>query len=88
LTTSRNVQRSRLRVETRTDGESPVAVKLALDYTLLEPPAELLQLKRLIEKATPQVTAGPEPLQIEGEAIEESEQDHQVCLPQRCDFIR
>ena len=66
---------------------SPVAVKLALDYTLLEPPAELLQLKRLIEKATPQVTAGPEPLQIEGEAIEESEQDHQVCLPQRCDFI-
>jgi hypothetical protein len=69
-----------LRVETRTDGESPVAVKLALDYTLLEPPAELLQLKRLIEKATPQVTAGPEPLQIEGEAM--------VCLPQRCDFIR
>ncbi len=65
-------------METRTDGESPVAVKLALDYTLLEPPAELLQLKRLIEKATPQVTAGPEPLQIEGEAIEESEQDHQV----------
>ena len=68
-------------METRTDGESPVAVKLALDYTLLEPPAELLQLKRLIEKATPQVTAGPEPLQIEGEAIS-------VCLPQRCDFIR
>jgi hypothetical protein len=59
-------------LHTGADGESAVAVKLALDYTLLNT-AELLQLQRLIEKATPK-PAG-DPLQIEGEVIEESEQD-------------
>ncbi len=52
------------------DGEGPVAVKLALDYSLLAP-AELLQLKNLILKATPKPAA--EPLQIEGEVAEDGE---------------
>jgi hypothetical protein len=59
-------------LHTGADGESAVAVKLALDYTLLNT-EELLQLQRLITKATPK--AAVEPLQIEGEVIEEPEDD-------------
>jgi hypothetical protein len=55
-------------LHTGADGDSPVSVKLALDYSLLNP-AELLQLKRLIEKAQPKKAPEP-PLQIEGKAIE------------------
>jgi hypothetical protein len=39
-----------LKKHTGADGEGPVAVKLSLDYSRLEP-HELLELKQLVEKA-------------------------------------
>jgi hypothetical protein len=51
------------------DGEAPIAVKLSLDYSLLDA-HELVQLKRLVEKATPRKS---EALTIEGEVAEEGD---------------
>jgi terminase small subunit-like protein len=47
------------------DGEGPVAVKLSPDYSRLEP-HEMLELKRLVEKA--ERPRANEPLMIEGAA--------------------
>jgi terminase small subunit-like protein len=77
-----HISRDRLRVDARklkskkygdkllhtgAEGEGPVAVKLALDYSLLAP-HEMVQLRALIEKAMPRQTEESEPLMIEGEA--------------------
>jgi hypothetical protein len=59
-------------LHTGADGEGPIAVKLALDYSLLTL-QEQTQMLALIEKATPrklEAIAAPE---IEGEAEEENE---------------
>ena len=52
------------------DGEGPVAVKLALDYSLLTP-HEMVQMLALIEKAMPKGIEASEGPTIEGEAMEE-----------------
>ena len=54
-------------LHTGADGEGPIAVKLSLDYSRLEP-HELVQLRALIEKATPRAEA---PLMLEAQAEEE-----------------
>ena len=60
-------------LHTGADGEGPIAVKLALDYSLLSP-AEMAQMLALIEKATPKrIEAANSAPEIDGEA-EESEE--------------
>ena len=51
----------------KSEVEGPIAVKLSLDYSLLEP-NEMVQLRALIEKAMPRQTEESELLMIEGEA--------------------
>ncbi len=54
-------------LHTGADGEGPVAVKLSLDYTLLEP-AEMLEFRRMLAKME---RKGAPPM-IEGAAEEEN----------------
>ncbi len=53
-------------LHTGADGEGPVAVKLSLDYTLLEP-AEMLEFRRMLAK----MERKGEPPMIEGAAEED-----------------
>lgn len=61
-------------LHTGADGEGPVAVKLALDYSLLTV-QELVQFRALIDKATPKRLEASNAPQIEGQVSDGEDSD-------------